>query len=433
MQADDYGIRVPEGTFVKVRRLKPGETQQDYIDLAYAAVIAKVPLIAYGQPGSGKTTAMEAIAKELNYFTQFVMAGEMEGNEVTGYPAEQPAYDPVRVYLTPGQWYWNVCDALADESRGFEGAIVVLDEFNQAPEDVMAVFQRILRARMVGMYALPRSTAILGTANPPEYATNASLLPPAVANRAMHVEWPVDDDKIQDALEQAAQTVDLDLVNESAPIVLAHRTPDKDLAIKACQASSLMQIRSFLRVAPAYEMLQPVERAKAGWAWASPRSWTAAGRVLGVARGMGMSELTQEMAIGANVGDDAAGVFWEFSRRLDLQNAEDLLLDPSETVPAERSDTAMLMASNLVAAVAAHKTPERFVNCLKAIDQLMSKIQSYDLVAREMQTLYRLQDTKILNYARPYMEKSPIVRNYLEIQRKVEEGQKRISSSDLGI
>jgi hypothetical protein len=51
---------------------------------------------------------------------------------------------------------------------------------------------RILEERQVGETYLPSSVAIVAAANPPSSAVDGYDLPPAVANRLMHLDWVLD-------------------------------------------------------------------------------------------------------------------------------------------------------------------------------------------------------------------------------------------------
>src|SRR5205823_11964182 len=61
-----------------------------------------------------------------------------------------------------------------------------------APPAVQAAMLRIVLERVVGDLELPPGVRVVAAANPPEQAADGWDLAPPLANRLVHLDWPVD-------------------------------------------------------------------------------------------------------------------------------------------------------------------------------------------------------------------------------------------------
>ena len=123
--------------------------------------------------------------------------------------------------------------------------------------------------RMVGDLALADDVAVVAAANPPDQAADGWDLSGPLANRFCHLDWSVDASGIAEGF----------IAGFPAPSVV--RLPD---GWQGWTTRTRAQVASFLQVRPGLVSAPPLERAAAGRAWPSPRSWEMAARLLVAAR-----------------------------------------------------------------------------------------------------------------------------------------------------
>ncbi len=136
------------------------------------AIQARIPVLAWGPPGVGKTATITAVAEALGLPVEVVIASVREPSDFAGLPVIRD--DGVR--MEPPAW----ARRLAAAGRG----IVFFDEVSTAPPAVQAALLRVVLDRVVGDLALPSGVAIVAAANPPEQAAGGwDLSPPGLVAR----------------------------------------------------------------------------------------------------------------------------------------------------------------------------------------------------------------------------------------------------------
>jgi MoxR-like ATPase len=143
------------------------------------AVMAKVPVLLWGSPGTGKTSAVRALGESLGWPVEVVIGSIREPSDFAGLPVVVDGM----VAMAPPSW----ARRLAAAERG----LLFLDELTTAPPAVQAVMLRVVLERVVGDVALPDGVRVVAAANPPEEAADGWELAPPLANRLVHLEWPV--------------------------------------------------------------------------------------------------------------------------------------------------------------------------------------------------------------------------------------------------
>jgi hypothetical protein len=214
--------------------------------------------------------------------------------------------------------------------------LLFLDELTTAPPAVQAAMLRVVLERVVGDLALPEGVRVVAAANPPEEAADGWELAAPLANRLVHLDWPVD-----------VKAIAAGLVLGFPPPPAGHeRAPTTAQSVAARAA-----VAAFLEVRPALALAVPSTAALAGRGWPSPRSWEAVARLLAACDAVGASEDCRALLVIGAVGEGAGIEFLSWAAHMDLPDPEAVLADPDGFALPERSDRAFAVLT-AVAAVA---------------------------------------------------------------------------------
>jgi hypothetical protein len=301
-----------------------------------------VPALLWGPPGVGKTASIRALGVRLGVPVVEVITSIREPSDFLGLPVVVDG----GVKYVPPSW----AEELAD------GGILFFDEISTAPPAVQAALLRVVLERRVGEHQLPDSVWVVAAANPPDQAAGGWDLAPPLANRFIHLTWR------HDAMRWAEEFPSYFATSAAAGAGVVVR-PGVDAAAWA-QARAL--VAAFIRVRPHLLFQMPSDAEQAGRAWASPRTWDFASRVLAVALqdSGGQVEpavLDAAEAICGCVGEGAAGEFVTWARAADLPDPEELLANPSAFRLPERGDVAYAVLAAVATAVVSKCTTERWL------------------------------------------------------------------------
>jgi hypothetical protein len=227
-------------------------SQATAVEALGIAVAARVPVLLWGAPGTGKTSAIRDMARAMGWPCETVIAAIREPSDFAGLPVVSAG----DVHMAPPRW----AQRLAAAGRG----LLFLDEISTAPPAVQAALLRVVLERVVGDLDLPEDVVVVAAANPPEQAADGWDLSAPLANRFCHLEWSV---------EPAA----------FAQGIVAGWEPPVPPALpegwEEHTAYTRGLISAFITVRPGLACELPEDAARAGKGWPSPRTWEMAARL----------------------------------------------------------------------------------------------------------------------------------------------------------
>ena len=162
--------------------------QNPAVEALGVAVAARVPVLLWGAPGTGKTSAIRAMAGAMDLPCETVIASIREPSDFAGLPIVVGG----EVRFAPPAW----ARRLAEAGRG----LLFLDELSTAPPAVQAALLRVVLERAVGDLTLPDEVAVVAAANPPEQAADGWDLSAPLANRLCHLAWQTEPRAVADGL-----------------------------------------------------------------------------------------------------------------------------------------------------------------------------------------------------------------------------------------
>jgi hypothetical protein len=309
-------------------------TQHTVLEALALAVAARVPVLLWGGPGTGKSSAVRALAAIMEWPCEVVIASIREPSDFAGLPVVADG----GVRFAPPRW--------ARQLHASGKGILFLDEISTAPPAVQAALLRVVLERVVGDLELPPEVAVVAAANPPEQSADGWDLSAPLANRFCHLDWNVDASAFAEGLT----------AGWPAPVV-----PELGEGWETRQTAARGMVASFVAVRPALLSAVPSDASSAGRAWPSPRTWDMAARLLTAADVAGAGEEVRAALVCGAVGTGAGIELLNWLIEMDLGDPEAALADPDSFVLPERGDRAYAALSSVAAAVAARSTPERWV------------------------------------------------------------------------
>jgi hypothetical protein len=298
------------------------------------AVSAGVPVLLWGSPGTGKTSAVVALGEALGWPVETVIGSIREPSDFAGLPVVIDR----SVHLSPPAW----ATRLSEAGRG----LLFLDELTTAPPAVQAAMLRVVLERVVGDQNLPEGVRVVAAANPPDEAADGWELAAPLANRLVHLDWPVDGKYIAKGLA----------VGFPLPALAGIENPPNNAQLMSARAA----VGAFLGVRPPLALALPRSATDAGRGWPSPRSWEAVARLLAACDAAHASEEVRAMLVEGAVGDGAALEFLAWLEHLDLPDPEAVLEDPDSFVLPERSDRAFAVLTAVAAVAVADGSTQRW-------------------------------------------------------------------------
>lgn len=297
------------------------------------AVAARAPVLLWGAPGTGKSSAVQAMASAMDWPCEVVIASIREPSDFAGLPVVIDG----NVRFAPPTW----ATKLATSGHG----VLFLDEISTAPPAVQAALLRVVLERVVGDLELPDNVAVVAAANPPEQAADGWDLSAPLANRFCHLDWQVDAAEVAEGLAAGFPT----------PTV-----PELPASWEKRAGRTRAQVAAFLSIRPGLVSVPPTDRALAGRAWPSPRSWEMAARLLGASSAADAGHAVAAALVTGCIGQGPGIELLTWLEELDLPDPEAVLSDPMGFELPERGDRAYAVLTSVAAAVAAEATMERW-------------------------------------------------------------------------
>ena len=308
-------------------------SQTDAAAALSIAVAARQPVLIWGAPGTGKSSIVRGLAEAMSWPCEVVIASIREPSDFAGLPVVSNG----GVTFAPPRWATN----LAESGHG----LLFLDEISTAPPAVQAALLRVVLERTVGDLVLPDDVVVVAAANPPEQAADGWDLSAPLANRFCHLDWSVDPSTVADGFMAGF------------PVPDAVALPD---GWEAAAPAASAQVAAFMLLRPGLTSAPPLDRASAGRAWPSPRSWEMAAHLLAATRAAGASATATSMLVCGAVGQGPGLEFLTWLSELDLPDPEAALADPESFELPERGDRAYAALASITAAVASNNTPDRW-------------------------------------------------------------------------
>ena len=341
------------------------DDQVAVVEALAVAVAARVPVLLWGAPGTGKTSAIRALAAAAELPCETVIASIREPSDFAGLPVvARGETEGARVDFAPPRWAVE----LAHAGRG----VAFFDEISTAPPAVQAALLRVVLERTVGDLALPDAVAVVAAANPPEQAAEGWDLSPPLANRFCHLEWNVDARSVADGFATGWP---------------APRPPELADGWRARVPVARSWIAGFLTVRPPLAVAVPTDVAAAGRAWPSPRTWDMAAQLQAAAGAAGAGELATSLLVRGCVGAGAGIEYLTWLAEADLPDPEAVLANPDAFVLPERGDRAYAALSSVAAAVAANPNDGRWERGWRAFARASGSAP--DVAAAAARTLAR--------------------------------------------
>ncbi|MER5867046.1 AAA family ATPase [Kitasatospora sp. NPDC002040] len=335
-QLDQLDQLAVAGELLTLLRATGTEPRPDVqLEALTLAVAADLPVLLWGEPGIGKTAALNQLAAALDLPLTTVIASVHEPSDFAGLPILGPDPAEQGVPMAPPDWAVRLVRA----GRG----LLFLDELSTAPPAVQAALLRLVLERRIGSLQLPPGVRIVAAANPRASAADGWELSPPLANRFVHLQWTHDHEVVVRGLGGTwprAELPRLDPERLPAAVEFARRA-----------------VCTLLAARPALVHRLPSGETRRGGPWPSPRSWEMTLALVAFATAAGSSREVLSLLVRGTVGDGPGLELLAGLDRMDLPDPETLLADPAAAVLPERGDLRQAVLDGVVAAV--RKRPEK--------------------------------------------------------------------------
>lgn len=303
------------------------ETQQETLAAMQVMLAAEIPVLLWGDPGTGKTQTVELFAQEVGWRVETVIASLHDPTDFGGLPVRTTA----GVTFEPPAWARRVAEHDGD-------CLVFFDEVNTATPATQNALMRVVLQGRVGELDLGAGVRFVAAANPPSQNSAAWDLSAPLANRFGHLDWPI-------TLEEWKAGY-----LSGWPLLMP-----LDIGSSGIDESPLARIKmlqaAFLTSRPALLSAVPETDSMASLGWPSPRSWERLAKCLAIAEAVGAGDITRLLVAGALVGEGAGAEYLAYLRNLDLPDPQDLLNDPASFAELKRSDQQFAALEAVAAAV----------------------------------------------------------------------------------
>lgn len=324
------------------------QTRQDYEDVLAAlgaCVSTRIPVLLWGDPGSGKTAVVESAAG-LGWHVETLIISHYEPSDFAGLPMLRDG----QVVLAPPGW--------AKRLSALDGpAIAFFDEFSTASPALQAAALRPLTHYKVGDLQLPESVSFAAAANPADVAAAGWELAAPTANRFCHLDWDL-------PLEVYAEC----LVSGVWPAIPVGPPPEGYVQVLDVQRA---KITGFLRARSSQLSKIPENATDRGRAYPTPRTWDFAGRLSAYAIAVGANQAVVRLLVAGCVGDLVAHEFLAYAAMNDLPDPEDVL-DGYYIFAGTKPDRTYVILQSVLGAV--QRDPSRWTAAVEACSRAAAEV-----------------------------------------------------------
>jgi MoxR-like ATPase len=309
-----------------------------------------LPLLFWDEPGTGKTSALEALGRVCGFDVVTTIAlNNRQPEDVGGYSIPTRTRDAMI----------KVPDAWVSKVNAAKRAVVLFDEFTVSEEHQAAAL-RVFSERMAGETRIGGHVRLAAMANPPSCAATAHEMTPPNANRFGHATWVgYDVDEFADWLLGGAGEQEIDPIDPVAheARVLA--------AWPAAMAKAAALVKGYLRRFPSdlHQMPQGDGKTpKAGETdtlrWPSRRVWEMVARALASAQVHHLTDVETDAFVGFYLPAGVATRFATFRAAQDIAEPGDYLDGKAEFVINAKIDRTYAILE-MTASYLANKATER--------------------------------------------------------------------------
>lgn len=266
-------------------------------------VSARIPALLWGNPGEGKTAAVES-ATQTGWHVETVIITHSEPSDFAGLPIINGG----SVSLAPPAW----AARLAEHGGP---SIAFFDEFSTASPSLQAAALRPLTHYEVGSLQLPKTVSFVAAANPSDVAAAGWELAAPTASRFVHLDWAMPYEVYAEGL-----------VTGKWPTMPVYSEPN---GYRALLDEERVLVSGFLRARESQLSVIPKSAEERGRAFPTPRTWDYAARLSAYARAVGAGPEVRRILVSGCVGGAVTHEYLTWANNQDLPNPEDLLNDPA--------------------------------------------------------------------------------------------------------
>lgn len=261
-----------------------------------------LPALCWGEPGTGKTSMMKAIARMVGL--HYYRLSPAERGEGAFGVVPVPGADGLLHYPAPA-WTQQLVN----------GGTLFLDEIGCAPPALQAPLLGCVQLRTIGDHTFNNRVRVIGAANEAIDAAGGWDLSPALHNRFGHFDFEgLSAQDWSTSLLSGFNTVSDGGAAHSAERIEA----DVLAAWPAEDALSRGMVSGFITRRPDFLHKRPARGSTASKAWPSRRSNDYARAAFTSARIQGLSEIDTDTLVSAFVGRAWIGEYRAWARMLDL-------------------------------------------------------------------------------------------------------------------
>lgn len=309
-------------------------TFHDTLQAVAIGIEARVPLILWGAPGQGKSSAIRDIALQSNRHLETVIGSIREPSDFVGIPYVVEG----RTTLIPPDWAVR----LSESNSG----LLFFDEISTAPPSTQAAMLRVVLERVAGDLFLGENVSIVGAANPPQQASSGWDLSLPMANRFCHLDWELPADVVRDGFS----------VGWSSSVLSAEIPLDISKEI----ASTKLIVGSFLGARPDLVTKVPSSARDSGRAFPTPRTWEMAAVILAYCIVLEANSNVRRLLVNGLVGVGAGAELLNYIDNVDLPDPDSILEDPTRLVVPSRADKTYAIGASVLNALSRNNNEIRW-------------------------------------------------------------------------